>query len=262
MKKRIISGVIMAILLVIIYVCPPIVFDIAVGILAAGAYYELTKVRKDLTIPNIMKYIGFIFLMLIMYMNIDTISYSFGIDYTSLTIGFIIMFIPTLFMPKKYNTKEAFYLASTSLFLGVTFNLLVQTFNLNKVILVWLILIACSTDIFALFGGMLIGKHKLTPISPKKTIEGSITGLIVAVIVGTFFYLIFINKEVSIPVIMLVTAVLSCAGQMGDLFFSLIKRENEVKDYSHLIPGHGGILDRIDSTVFILLFYIVLSRFL
>ena len=262
MKKRIISGVIMAILLVIIYVCPPIVFDIAVGILAAGAYYELTKVRKDLTITNIMKYIGFIFLMLIMYMNIDTISYSFGIDYTSLTIGFIIMFIPTLFMPKKYNTKEAFYLASTSLFLGVTFNLLVQTFNLNKVILVWLILIACSTDIFALFGGMLIGKHKLTPISPKKTIEGSITGLIVAVIVGTFFYLIFINKEVSIPVIMLVTAVLSCAGQMGDLFFSLIKRENEVKDYSHLIPGHGGILDRIDSTVFILLFYIVLSRFL
>ena len=262
MKKRIISGVIMAILLVIIYVCPPIVFDIAVGILAAGAYYELTKVRKDLTIPNIMKYIGFIFLMLIMYMNIDTISYSFGIDYTSLTIGFIIMFIPTLFMPKKYNTKEAFYLASTSLFLGVTFNLLVQTFNLNKVILVWLILIACSTDIFALFGGMLIGKHKLTPISPKKTIEGSITGLIVAVIVGTFFYLIFINKEVSIPVIMLVTSVLSCAGQMGDLFFSLIKRENEVKDYSHLIPGHGGILDRIDSTVFILLFYIVLSRFL
>ena len=262
MKKRIISGVIMAILLVIIYVCPPIVFDIAVGILAAGAYYELTKVRKDLTIPNIMKYIGFIFLMLIMYMNIDTISYSFGIDYTSLTIGFIIMFIPTLFMPKKYNTKEAFYLASTSLFLGVTFNLLVQTFNLNKVILVWLILIACSTDIFALFGGMLIGKHKLTPISPKKTIEGSITGLIVAVIVGTFFYLLFINKEVSIPVIMLVTAVLSCAGQMGDLFFSLIKRENEVKDYSHLIPGHGGILDRIDSTVFILLFYIVLSRFL
>ena len=99
MKKRIISGVIMAILLVIIYVCPPIVFDIAVGILAAGAYYELTKVRKDLTIPNIMKYIGFIFLMLIMYMNIDTISYSFGIDYTSLTIGFIIMFIPTAFTP-------------------------------------------------------------------------------------------------------------------------------------------------------------------
>ena len=109
MKKRIISGVIMAILLVIIYVCPPIVFDIAVGILAAGAYYELTKVRKDLTIPNIMKYIGFIFLMLIMYMNIDTISYSFGIDYTSLTIGFIIMFIPTLFMPKKYKTNIFHY---------------------------------------------------------------------------------------------------------------------------------------------------------
>ena len=262
MKKRIISGAVMAVLLIIVYFCPPIVFDIAVGIIAAGAYFELTKVRKDLTIPNIMKFIGFIFVVLIMYMNIASISYSFGIDYTSLSLGFIIMFLPTLFMPKKYNTKEAFYLASTSLFLGVTFNLLMQTFNLNKVILVWLILIACSTDIFALFGGMLIGKHKLTPISPKKTIEGSITGLIVAVIVGSFFYIAFINKEVSIPVVIIITALLSCAGQMGDLFFSLIKRENEIKDYSHLIPGHGGILDRIDSTVFILLFYVILSKFL
>ena len=106
MKKRIISGAVMAVLLIIVYFCPPIVFDIAVGIIAAGAYFELTKVRKDLTIPNIMKFIGFIFVVLIMYMNIDSISYSFGIDYTSLSLGFIIMFLPTLFMPKKYNTKE------------------------------------------------------------------------------------------------------------------------------------------------------------
>ena len=88
MKKRIISGAVMAVLLIIVYFCPPIVFDIAVGIIAAGAYFELTKVRKDLTIPNIMKFIGFIFVILIMYMNIDSISYSFGIDYTSLSLGF------------------------------------------------------------------------------------------------------------------------------------------------------------------------------
>ena len=94
MKKRIISGAVMAVLLIIVYFCPPIVFDIAVGIIAAGAYFELTKVRKDLTIPNIMKFIGFIFVVLIMYMNIDSISYSFGIDYTSLSLGFIIMFLP------------------------------------------------------------------------------------------------------------------------------------------------------------------------
>lgn len=262
MKLRIISGAVMAILLVIVYLCPPIVFDIAVGIIAAMAYFELTKVRKDLSIPRIMKLVGFVFMILIMYMNIQTISYSFGIDYTSLALGFIIMFMSTIFMPKKYNTKEAFYLTSTSLFLGVVFNLLIQTFGINKVILVWLIVIACSTDIFALVGGMLIGKHKLTPISPKKTIEGSVTGLIVAAIIGTFFYLMFINKEASIPVLIAIVAVLSIAGQLGDLFFSLIKRENDIKDYSNLIPGHGGILDRIDSTVFILLFYVILSRFL
>ena len=262
MKKRIISGAVMAILLVIVYLCPPIVFDIAVGLVAAIAYFELTRVRKDLSIPKIMKFVGFAFLVLIMYMNISTISYSFGIDYTSLAIGFIIMFMPTIFMPKKYNTKEAFYLTSTSLFLGVIFNLLIQTFGLNKVILVWLIVIACSTDIFALVGGMLIGKHKLTPISPKKTIEGSVTGLIVATIVGTFFYLMFIDKGVAIPTLVIIVAVLSIAGQLGDLFFSLIKRENEIKDYSHLIPGHGGILDRFDSIIFISLAFILIANVL
>lgn len=261
MKLRIISGAVMAALLIVIYFCPPIVFDIAVGIIAAGAYFELTKVRKDLTIPNLMKFVGFVFVVLIMYMNIDSISYVFGIDYTSLSIGFIIMFLPTLFMPKKYNTREAFYLASTSLFLGVVFNLLMQTFNINKLILVWLIVIACSTDIFALFGGMLIGKHKLTPISPKKTIEGSVVGLICCTIITTTYYMIAI-KESPLYVIIPIIMVLSIVGQMGDLFFSLIKRENDTKDYSHLIPGHGGLLDRFDSLLFIALALDVISEFL
>ena len=101
MKLRIISGAVMAALLIVIYFCPPIVFDIAVGIIAAGAYFEITKVRKDLTIPNLMKFVGFVFVVLIMYMNIDSISYVFGIDYTSLSIGFIIMFLSSII---KFST--------------------------------------------------------------------------------------------------------------------------------------------------------------
>ena len=263
MKLRIISGAVMAALLIIIYFCPPIVFDIAIGLIAAIAYFEIIKVQKDLTIPKIMKFIGFVFVVLIMYMNIDTISYSFGIDYRSLALGFLIMFIPTILIPnREYSTKEAFYLSSVSLFLGVIFNLFIQTFSLNKVVLVWLILIASATDIFALVGGMLIGKHKLTPISPKKTIEGSVVGLIVATIVGSFFYYMAIDGTIQIGILIAAVAGLSVAGQLGDLFFSLIKRENDTKDYSHIIPGHGGVLDRIDSMVFILLVYVVISRFL
>jgi len=263
MKLRIISGIVMAALLIVIYFCPPIVFDIAIGLVAALAYIEIIKVRKDLTIPKVMKLIGFIFVVLIMYVNISTVSYEFGIEYKSLALGFLIMFIPTILIPdKKYSTKEAFYLSAVSLFLGVVFNLFIQTFTINKVVLVWLILIACSTDIFALVGGMLIGKHKLTAISPKKTIEGSIVGLIVATIVGSFFYYMAIDGTTNVATLIIIVALLSISGQIGDLFFSLIKRENDAKDYSNLIPGHGGILDRIDSIVFILLVYVVISTFI
>ena len=263
MKLRIISGAVMAVLLLIIYFCPPIVFDIAIGLIAAIAYFEIIKVQKELTIPKIMKFIGFVFVVLIMYINISTVSYEFGIDYRSLAMGFLIMFVPTILIPNRaYSTKEAFYLSSVSLFLGVVFNLFIQTFTMNKIILVWLILIACSTDIFALVGGMLIGKHKLTPISPKKTIEGSVVGLIVATIVGSFFYYMAIDGTVNIGFLIAMVAALSIAGQLGDLFFSLIKRENDIKDYSHIIPGHGGVLDRIDSIIFILLTYLVFTSFM
>ena len=263
MKLRIISGAVMAALLIIVYFCPPIVFDIAIGLIAAIAYIEIIKVQKDLTIPKIMKLIGFVFVVLIMYTNINTISYQFGIDYRSLVLGLLIMFIPTILIPnKQYSTKEAFFLSSISLFLGLVFNLFIQTFMINKIVLVWLILIASCTDIFALVGGMLIGKHKLTSISPKKTIEGSVVGLIVATIVGSFFYYMAIDGTIQIGVLIASVAGLSVAGQLGDLFFSLIKRENDTKDYSHIIPGHGGVLDRIDSIIFILLVYIVISQFL
>ena len=263
MKLRVISGVVMAVLLLIIYFCPPIVFDIAIGLVAAISYFEIIKVQKDLTIPMIMKFIGFIFVVLIMYVNISTISYEFGIDYRSLALGFLIMFVPTILIPdRSYSTKEAFYLSSVSLFLGVVFNLFIQTFTMNKVVLVWLILIACATDIFALVGGMLIGKHKLTSISPKKTVEGSLVGLIVATTIGSFFYYMAIDGTIEIPVLIAMVAGLSIAGQIGDLFFSLIKRENNTKDYSHIIPGHGGMLDRIDSIIFILLVYLVISKFI
>ena len=127
---------------------------------------------------------------------------------------------------------------------------------------IYIFVIAFITDTYAYISGMLIGKHKLTPISPKKTIEGSVTGLIVAAIIGTFFYLMFINKEASVPVLIAIVAVLSIAGQLGDLFFSLIKRENDIKDYSNLIPGHGGILDRFDSVIFVSLGMLIMLNIL
>ena len=114
------------------------------------------------------------------------------------------------------------------------------------------------TDSFALFTGMLIGKHKLAPeISPKKTIEGAIGGSLMGTIIATAFYVTVINSNVPLVFVILITLALTAVGQVGDLAFSAIKRYYGQKDFSDLIPGHGGILDRFDSLVFVVLAFIL-----
>lgn len=113
--------------------------------------------------------------------------------------------------------------------------------------------VSCSiSDAFALFGGKLFGKHKLAPnVSPKKTVEGSVCGVFFSVLSGL---LIWWLSKFLLPLPLfpcLVTSVAAAvAGQAGDLVESMLKRYLEIKDMSHLIPGHGGVMDRVDSTLF------------
>ena len=105
-----------------------------------------------------------------------------------------------------------------------------------------------------ILAGRTFGKHKLTSISPKKSIEGSIGGTIGAIIIAlvyTFILQKYVNLEISYALVAVATFVLSILSQIGDLAASHIKREMEVKDYGNLLPGHGGMLDRIDSLIFI-----------
>ena len=119
---------------------------------------------------------------------------------------------------------------------------------------IFLFSITIITDTFAYFGGMLIGKNKLLEvISPKKTWEGTIIGSLVGTFVCTVFYLTLIDIEASIFEVTIVVLFLSLIGQFGDLFFSAIKRKYGVKDFSNIMPGHGGVLDRLDSIIFVML---------
>lgn len=262
MKTRTISGAIIVAIVAALLYFGGIAFNIGVAVAAILAFKELLDVRKNYTIPTIMKIVGLICMLLLTFVNIDGYSIVFGLSYETLSLVFLLLLAPTVLLHKyNYRTNEAFYLASITIFLGVIFNLFIMLYNESLLLFIYIILTACVTDVFAYVGGKLIGKHKLTKISPGKTVEGSLTGTILSTVVGTTYYVTLIGTTPIINVV-LITIVLSVIGQVGDIFFSLIKRENEVKDFSNLIPGHGGILDRLDSIIFILIAFVFIMQFL
>ena len=112
-------------------------------------------------------------------------------------------------------------------------------------------IVAWVCDTFAYFTGRLFGKHKLAPnLSPKKTIEGSIGGIVFAVAACLVYGLIIeaaTDLSANYIVLGLLGLVLSVFSQIGDIWASLIKRERGIKDYSRMLPGHGGVMDRFDS---------------
>ena len=126
----------------------------------------------------------------------------------------------------------------------------------DGIYLVWLIVLSswgCDTCAYCV--GMLIGKHKMAPkLSPKKTVEGAVGGVLGAALLG-FLYGAYFEGSMEVILRPGVISAAACAiaaviSQIGDLAASAIKRNHNVKDYGHLIPGHGGILDRFDSMIF------------
>ena len=113
---------------------------------------------------------------------------------------------------------------------------------------------AFMSDTMALFGGMLFGKTKLAPlVSPKKTREGAVSGLVggmAGMILFRIFFFLCTEVQLHIGWCVLLGLVGSVLGQLGDLSFSCIKRQYGIKDYGRLLPGHGGVLDRFDSVIF------------
>ena len=198
----------------------------------------------------------------------------------NLTMVLIVVFIVMMFLSlviKGFEIEDCGRIFLMILYLSLTFASFTILRSYGVRFIVYMLLVTAFTDIFALVFGMKFGKHKLAPIvSPKKTWEGAIGGSLVATIVGFLFLLLYkyispyfhdgqtiefftgvfakdyvYDKKVHyIFFILLLTLFMSCCGQIGDLVASKLKRSFEIKDYSNIFPGHGGVLDRFDSALF------------
>lgn len=160
------------------------------------------------------------------------------------------------------ETAVPFAHLTAAIFAGLVFPLMISCLLRLRLaelgaVLVWTPLaISFGSDTCALFGGMLFGKHKLAPlVSPKKTVEGAVGGLAGGVLgmalldlIGSWAMHALLMPPARVLIFGLVGSVIS---QIGDLSFSVIKREFGVKDYGKLLPGHGGVLDRFDSVTFV-----------
>lgn len=179
-----------------------------------------------------------------------------------------------VFLHTKYNFKDIYSAGFLTQFITLFFGALIRLrvdFGTEAVFLVFLC--AWGTDTGAYFAGRAFGKHKLIPkVSPKKTVEGAIGGVLCSVLLSCL-YLAFLRNVIDIAYVggasylgMSVLAVIaSVFSQIGDLTASGIKRDCGVKDFGTILPGHGGIMDRFDSVVFIapmvLYFFVYFNKF-
>jgi phosphatidate cytidylyltransferase len=180
-------------------------------------------------------------------------------DYGMLLLIAMVMVIMATFVftYPKYETEQVMASIVGVIYVAMMLSFMYQVGMLEDGFwLVWLIFIGSwISDTAAYCVGVCIGKHKLAPVvSPKKSIEGSVGGIVGSALVGAIYALCIKNKlhmEFN-PIIAftIMGAASSVISQIGDLAASAIKRKHDIKDYGTLIPGHGGVLDRFDSVIF------------
>lgn len=165
-------------------------------------------------------------------------------------IGSLIAYKPT------FNTKLIFpFLYPVS---GILFFLILYKEN-GIESLIWLLVIVAFTDVFAYFTGKSIGKTKFSETSPNKTLEGVFGGILFATVAGSYVGT-KIGLEISTLMIVVITFITSVTSIFGDLFESYLKRSAGVKDSGDILPGHGGILDRIDGYLFSAIVMVIILR--
>ncbi len=278
MKTRIISGAVGIIIFVAAIFAALKINTIIIHVLLAAigcvGVYEVLK-------PTGYVKSKFLLMASLIYAAVTPFVYSIGL--LGQKLGFsvsvkhevciilygVVIFAISMFKHKSIRPLEVAFAFSATVAITFAFWSLAAIFSNpdgnGLFYLIIVVIAAWGCDTGAYFTGYFFGKHKMAPeISPKKTVEGAVGGIVVNVLLMLAACLIFneiTDKSANLVTILTVTPFLSLAGMMGDLIFSYIKRDCGIKDYGKIMPGHGGVLDRFDSVAVVApLMYIVVEH--
>ncbi len=252
MKQRLISAFFGIIVLILVLLGNQTVFDVVVTLISSMAIYEVlgaVGLKEKKTFTSFSVFMPVVLMLISHFFE----AYMLTVVFVFLAVYLLIM----LFNHTRYSFSDVTTAFASAVMVSVPFLFVSMTRRLgNENLDVLVILIGCwITDSCAYFSGYFFGKHKLAPaISPKKTVEGSIGGVLGVIIIMVAYAYVAGNimnvsvNLVSAAVIGFTTGVVS---QFGDLCASIIKREHNIKDFGNIMPGHGGVMDRFDSLMFV-----------
>ncbi|QCQ04203.1 phosphatidate cytidylyltransferase [Ligilactobacillus animalis] len=253
MKQRVITAVIALIVFLPLLYLGGLPFDILVTLMGVVAMSEFLIMKKKLLV-SFEAIISFLLILSVLlpvfwagFWTQDTLGGSFY-------LLALVMLVYTVISKNRFSFDDAGVLLLGGLYAGLGFRFMMLARAESLWMMLYALLIVWITDSGAYLIGRKIGKNKLAPhISPNKTWEGSIGGSLSAVvIVGAYLYFVQGAFPYSFSTMLLWTLVFSVGGQLGDLIESAFKRHYGVKDSGKILPGHGGILDRFDSLLFVL----------
>ena len=257
MKTRIITGLVLIAIILPCVLIGNIPFQVLVGIVAGAAVFEMLSIC-DRPKANIYLYplVGVFVFYSLFFMNSLMVS-------TEIIMVYLITLLACSMFDNGMNFHRLCYYFTAGVLIAMGLHMIYQlrlTYGVEYLII--LALATFGTDTGAYFAGLMFGKHKLNPrLSPKKTIEGSIGGMLFGTVLSVA-YGAYIQVNIPLTLLIAVCLILTITGQIGDLTFSSIKRTFEVKDYSKLLPGHGGVLDRFDSILFNAMVFGLLLHFI
>ena len=257
-KTRLLSGILLVIIALITIISGGnILFGtvLVISLIGLSELYKVFKIeKKPLGICGYLFTIGYYVLL---YMS-SLLSKGNHDWFMMLFLGYLVCLMAIMvFTYPTYHADQLmaayFGLFYVAVMLSYIYQIRIEVGGVFKVWLVFICAWGCDTCAYCV--GMLIGKHKMAPVlSPKKSIEGAIGGVVGAAVLGAVYASVFADKiTINNPVIVfaVICAVGALISMVGDLAASAIKRNHDIKDYGRLIPGHGGIMDRFDSVIYV-----------